>query len=190
MSEAPTPPPDDLATTVYAHLRAIAQNQMKGERVGHTLTATALVNEAYMRLRGHPAAGANMGAAAADPRSRGLFLHAAAEAMRRILVEHARARGRVKRGGGAAKVSLDSIGDVADLASDGQADLITAFDESFRRLEAHDPRFADVVRMRFFAGLSVAETAEVLGVSARTVNNDWIYARAWLARDLQRNDPT
>lgn len=175
---------------MYAHLRAIAQNQMKAERIGHTLTATALVNEAYMRLRSHPAAGPNMGAAATDPGSRGPFLHAAAEAMRRILVEHARARGRVKRGGGAAKVSLEAIGDVADLASDGQSDLITAFDESFRRLEAHDQRFADVVRLRFFAGLSVNETAEVLGVSPRTVNNDWIYARAWLARDLQRTDLT
>lgn len=170
----------ELASTVYSHLRAIAQHQMNAERKGHTLSATALVHEAYMRLADSPNA---------PSVSRPQFLYAAAEAMRRILIEHARARGRIKRGGGAAKVSLDAIGDVADLAcsdSEESGEAIVAFDEAFRRLEEHDPRMAGVVRLRFYAGLSVAETAAALGVSDRTVNNDWAYARAWLARDIQQ----
>jgi RNA polymerase sigma factor (TIGR02999 family) len=109
--------------------------------------------------------------------------------MRRILIEHARARGRIKRGGGAPRVPLESIGDVADLdqVDQDRAETIFAFDEAFRRLEEQDPSAADVVRLRFFAGLSVTETATVLGISERTVNNYWAFARAWLARDLQNN---
>lgn len=177
-----SPGAPDLRTAVYAHLRAIAQNQMKGERAGHTLSATALVHEAYLRL----AAGGK-----GPPVGRAEFVFAAAEAMRRILIEHARARGRVKRGGEARRVSLDAIGDVADLATleggPGEADGIVAFDEAFERLEGHDERMAQMVRLRFYAGLSIAETAGVLGVSERTVNNDWAYARAWLAREMQRD---
>src|ERR1051326_1972982 len=140
----------DLCAKVYAILRAIAQDQMNAERPGHTLSATALVHEAYLRLNGSPGGA---------PAERSKFLHAAAEAMRRVLIEHARARGRQKRGGGAPKLSLDTIGDVADLASDEQCGQIVAFDDSFRRLEEHEPRLADMVRLRFFAGLSIAETA-------------------------------
>ncbi len=183
----PSPPPapasDDLATTVYSHLRAIAQNQMNAERVGHTLSATALVHEAFLRLSDDSRVQLN---------GRAGFVAAAAEAMRRILVEHARARGRIKRGSGSARISLESIGDVADLAAAAREDGgegILAFDEALRRLEEHDPRFAEVVRLRFYAGLTITEVARVLDVSERTVNNDWIYARAWLARELQKFDP-
>ncbi len=169
-----------LTGTVYAHLRAIAQNQMNGERAGHTLSATALVHEAFVRLEGTPAIA---GGGAGGSRS---FLFAAAEAMRRILIEHARARARVKRGGSAARVSLDAIGDVADLhtAAGEASESVFAFDEAFRRLEEHDAGVADVVRLRFYAGLTVPETARAIGVSERTVNNRWGYARAWIAREI------
>ncbi len=190
--QPPMPTPvshGDLAETVYGHLRAIAQMQMNSERAGHTLTATALVHEAFLRLERHPAA---PGAAeSASPEMRLHFLRSAAEAMRRILIEHGRARSTLKRGGAEAdrpaRVPLESIGDVADLADANQAEHILAFDETFRRLEAHDPRFADVVRLRFYGGFSVTETARALAVSERTVNADWLYARAWLARELKRS---
>ncbi len=168
-----------LEDTVYSHLRAIAQAQMNAERPGHTLTATALVHEAYLRLDGDERAKAD---------DRAGFLRVAAEAMRRILIEHARGKARLKRGGGKQKLSLDSIGDVADLArmDEDRSDGIVAFDDAFRRLEVHDPEVGDVVRLRFFAGRSVAETAVALGVSERTINNRWAYARAWLAREIER----
>jgi len=164
---------------------------MNGERPGHTLSATALVHEAFTRLGTHPA----LGGAAAIPGSTpyATFMRAAAEAMRRILIEHGRARSRLKRGGlGRMRVPLNTIRDVAQLAGGGEGDdhaeQIVALDDAFRRLEMHDARFADVIRLRFYAGLSVAETAQVLGVSERTVNVDWTYARAWLARDLKQLD--
>lgn len=156
---------------------------MNSERAGHTLSATALVHEAYLRLSGD---------SRVQLTGRSGFVAAAAEAMRRILIEHARARARVKRGGGAARLSLESIGDVADLAAAAREDGgegILAFDEALRRLQDHDPRFAEVVRLRFYAGLTISEVARVLDVSERTVNNDWVYARAWLARELQKPDP-
>lgn len=167
----------DLASTVYAHLRSIAQRQMHGERPGNTLTATALVHEAYLRL------GDSELVRSAGPEA---FYNAAAQAMRRILIERARARGRVKRGGGVQRLPLDAIGDVADLDAldEAHGEGILAFDEVLRRLEEHEPRVAEVVRLRFFAGLSVPETARALGISERTVNNRWAYSRAWLAREL------
>jgi RNA polymerase sigma factor (TIGR02999 family) len=168
---------DRLVDSVYAHLRAIAEIQLRGERRGHTLTATALVHEAFLRLRNEAHTGAD---------NRGLVLHAAAEAMRRILIEHARSRGRIKRGGNVGRVSLDAIGDVADLATVDRegGDCILAFDEAFRRLQEQEASIAEVVRLRFYAGLTVSETAAALGVSDRTVNNYWMLARAWLAREL------
>ncbi len=176
---APEPNPQSpLTNTVYAQLRAIAQNHMNGERPGHSLSATALVHEVFLRLSG------SEDLRAAEPRA---FYHAAAQAMRRILIERARARGRVKRGGGAPRIPLEAIGDVAslDLGDEAHGDGILAFEEVFERLEEHEPRAADVVRLRFFAGLSVPETAKALGISERTVNNRWTYSRAWLARALQ-----
>ncbi len=156
----------------YAQLRAIAQRQMSEERRGHTLQATALVNEAYMRLT-------EAGVTWSQP---GAFYHAAAEAMRRILIEHARKRGAAKRGGARARVDLD-LGNVADLAG-ADADGIVALDEALLRLEGADPRAASVVRLRFFAGLSVEGTASALGLSDRTVRRDWEFARAWLYHAL------
>lgn len=177
-----------LADAVYAHLRALAQSQLNHERPGHTLSATALVHEAFLRLRTHPAALPSDGD---QPGSLTYaeFMRAAAQAMRRILIEHGRSRASLKRGGGRASVRLDDIRDVAQLSDDDDPHAIVAFDDAISRLEAHNPRFAEVVRLRFFAGLGVAETAVVLGVSERTVNVDWMYARAWLARDLSRSDP-
>jgi RNA polymerase sigma factor (TIGR02999 family) len=152
---------------------------MKGERRGHTLSATALVHEAFLRLEGTELMRSS---------GSGAFYTAAAVAMRRILVEHARSRARVKRGGGAARIRLDEIGDVADLdaADEQHGEVILAFDDAFRRLEEHEPSVADVVRLRFFAGLTVAQVAAGLGLSERTVISRWAYARAWLASELEQ----
>lgn len=160
---------------VYEELHAIANRHMRGERHDHTLGATALVHEVYVRLLG--------GEALPLPNRAGFF-HAAAEAMRRILIEHARGRGRLKRGGGRRRISLD----VVDLTSDEQAGEILAVDEAIRRLEQEDSDSAEVVRMRFFAGLSVDEAASVLNRSPRTVAREWAYARAWLYRFLVDRD--
>ncbi len=173
-----------LDDTVYTHLRRIAQAQMSQERSGHTLTATALVHEAFIRL------GGDQGLPTSGASGRAQFLHAAAEAMRRILIEHARSRNRVKRGGGTPRVTLESIGDVAALdGADDDGESIVAFDDAFRRLQEHDESVADVVRLRFFAGLGVAETAAALSLSARTVNYRWAYARAWIARAMLEARP-
>ena len=156
---------------VYDELRAIAQHHMRGERRDHTLGATALVHEVYVRL---------IGSDAPPLPDRAGFFHAAAEAMRRILIEHARGRGRQKRGGGRRRVPLDAV----DLTSDENVGEILAVDEALRRLEQKDVHAAEVVRLRFFAGLSVEEAAAVLNSSPRTVARDWAYARAWLYRSM------
>lgn len=179
----------DLTHTVYEELRAIAQRHMQGERPSHTLSATALVHEAVLRLGASSMFGCAATQGDAEPRRQ--FFRAAAEAMRRILIEHARSRMRLKRGGGSerrTKLSLSDIGDVADLAQAERPEAVLELDAALERLFEHDERFGDVVRLRFFAGLSVDQAAEVLGVSPRTVNNDWLYARAWLARELGRQD--
>jgi RNA polymerase sigma factor (TIGR02999 family) len=175
----------DLLPLVYAQLRSLAGANMAGERRDHTLDATALVHEAYLRLAGGD------GAATGRPRFAGRrhFYAAAAEAMRRILIEHARRRGRAKRGGAAKRVDLTDIGDVAALAADGDAEKILALDEAVRRLRGHDAGLADIVHLRFYAGLSVEQTAEALGVSERTVKREWALARAWLHRELGGDEP-
>jgi RNA polymerase sigma factor (TIGR02999 family) len=159
-----------LLPLVYAQLRAAAAFDLARERPGGTLCATALVHEAYLKLVGPREVGwAN----------RAHFYAAAAEAMRRILVDHARARGR--RGG--APLRLSDVGDVADLAAAG-SDEILAVDEAIGRLENTDPQAAALVRLRFYAGLSVEEVAQSLGLSPRTAARLWTYARAVLYRDL------
>jgi len=163
---------EQLLALVYEQLRAIARQRMADERREHTLQATALVHEAYLRL---------VGEGEMRWASRAQFFHAAGEAMRRILVEHARAKGRVKRGGGQRRVPLS----VVDLAAESDLDEILALDEAIRRLENEEPDLAGVIRLRFFAGLSVEETAESLGVSPRQVNLLWYYARARLFRLME-----
>ena len=162
---------DALLPLVYDQLRKVAQRRLESERSGHTLSSTALVHEAYLKLVG--------------PREipwsgRGHFHAAAAEAMRRILLDHARARGRR---GGDKKLRLSDIGDVAALAGTG-ADEILAVDEAIGRLEGEDPQAAALVRLRFYAGLDVEDAARSLGVSPRSAARLWTYARAMLYRDL------
>jgi len=165
----------ELLPVVYDQLRKIAQQRMSGERAGHSLEATALVHEAYLRLVGDDGEGLRWA-------NRAHFFAAAAEAMRRILVDHARGKGRLKRGGGQARLSLS----VAALgAEDENSDEILALDEALRRLEKQDERMARIVSLRFFAGLGVEETAQALEISPRTVKRDWATARAWLFRELQ-----
>ena len=163
-------PARELLPLVYQSLKALARQRLSLERPGHTLQATALVHEAYLRLVGRNVQWAG----------RAQFYHAAAQAMRRILVEHARARGRVKRGGGARRLPLN----ILDLAEQADRDDVLALDEAIRRLEEHTPDIAAVVRLRFFAGLSVAETAEALSMGRRSVDRAWAYARVWLYREL------
>lgn len=158
---------EQLFALVYTELRDIAGGRMRGERAGHTLQATALVHEAWMRLVDHR----NV-----DWRDRAHFFAAASEAMRRILVDHARRAGADKRGGGAQRVTLGTL----EHAVEVEPQEAVALAEALVRLEAQDPRAAEVTRLRFFAGLSVEETAEALGVTVRTVHREWTYARARL----------
>jgi RNA polymerase sigma factor (TIGR02999 family) len=162
----------ELVPLVYAQLRALAQRRLASERPGHTLTATALVHEAYVRL-------AEGGTPWSSP---GAYYHAAAEAMRRILIERARRRGAQKRGGGRRRLDLDNV---LDLAAAEDPNEILSLDGALSRLEDQTPLAAAVVRLRFLAGLSVEETADALGVSARTVNREWRYGRAWLYRAIE-----
>lgn len=156
---------------VYGELRALAERELGKERAGHTLAATALVHEAYLRLLGP------------DPlpfENRAHFFGAAARAMRRILVDHARRRARPKHGGGAAALPLTGL----TLADHGPGLDLLALDEALERLQAIDARKVQVVELRFFAGLTEAEIAEILGVSTGTVAGDWKVARLWLHREL------
>jgi RNA polymerase sigma factor (TIGR02999 family) len=168
-----------LLPMVYAELRALARARMRHERKDHTLQATELVHEAYLRLvRDTPG----------EWDGRGHFFAAAAEAMRRILIEHARARGRARRGGDEEgrppkRLSLTLAG-IADLAAEADPEEILALDDAMQRLEARDARMGLVVRLRFYAGLSIEATADVLGVAPRTVKRDWTFARAWLFDQL------
>ena len=157
----------ELLPLVYGTLKDIARQRMAAERADHTLQATALVNECYLRLFGK----SSMRFAA-----RAQFFYAAADAMHRILVEHARSRGRAKRGGQRQRLPLS----VLDLAAAPEPRQILAFDDALSDLEKESSETAAVVRLRFFAGLSVQETADSLGTSTRTVNRHWAYARAWL----------
>ncbi len=180
--EPPHDPPggsDAFFEQVYDELRAIAHSRMRREQPGQTLQSTELVHEAYLRLS-HGEAGAW--------ENRGHFFAAAAEAMRRILIERARAKGRVKRGGDsggkpAPKVPLD-IEEVAQLADDRDPEAILALDRTIERLARVDGRAAQVVKLRFYAGLSVDEVAESLVISRRTVLREWGFARVWLYKQM------
>jgi len=161
-----------LIPLVYDELRRLAGSYMRRERVDHTLQATALVNEAYLKL---------IEQRAVNWQSRAHFFGVAAQLMRRILIDYARGHTREKRGGEQKKVSLDEV----ILFSEQQADELLAVDDSLNLLAKMDPRQARVVELRFFAGLSVEEAAEALGVSPKTVKRDWSVAKAWLYADLK-----
>jgi RNA polymerase sigma factor (TIGR02999 family) len=163
---------DRLLPLVYDQLRVVARRELRRERPDHTLTATALVHEAYLKL---------VQLDRIDWRGRAHFFAACAGEMRRILISHARAHHAAKRGGGAAKVPLD---DVVLAAQTRPAELVV-LDEALTRLAALSPRQARVVECRFFGGLEVEETAAALEVSPATVKRDWTLARAWLNRELR-----
>ena len=160
---------DKLLPLVHAELRRIARRQMSQERPGHTLQATALVNEAYLKLAGQQGF---------EWQNRAHFFAVAAQVMRHILIDHARAHARDKRGGGAIQVSLD---ETAVLAEE-QTEHLIALDEALRSLEVVDPRKSKIVELRYFGGLSIEETADVLNISPRTVRREWQRAKAWLYR--------
>ncbi|MDJ0652988.1 MAG: ECF-type sigma factor [Xanthomonadales bacterium] len=167
---------DQLLPMVYQELRDLARARMSREKPGQTLTPTGLVHEAYLRLVQNPDLEWN---------SRGHFFGAAAEAMRRILVEVARRKSRVRHGGGLRRENLTG----QELGFEEPEELL-ALDESLSRLETRDSAMANVVKLHFFAGLSVAETAQALEISERTVSRLWRRARAWLRTDIQsRTDP-
>src|SRR6202453_2718303 len=161
---------DTLTPIVYDELRRLARSYMKRERPGHSLQATALVNESYMRLVDYKAM---------QWQNRAHFFAVSAQLMRRILVDHARRR-NLKRGAGVEHISLD---EVAEFGPDRNAGLVL-LDDAMAALARFDPRKAQVVELRFFGGLSVEETAEVLKISPITVMRDWSSARAWLYREL------
>jgi RNA polymerase sigma factor (TIGR02999 family) len=170
----------DLLPLVYEQLRKAAQNLMAAERTDHTLSATALVHEAYLKL---------VGPRSVPWASRGHFYAAAAQAMRRILLDHAKGRARLKRGGPDHRpiIGGGSDNDFEDLCglAAREPDKIILFDAALCRLELESPQAGEVVRLRFFAGLTVHDTAQAMNVSDRTVNRLWLYARAWLYRDMK-----
>ena len=162
---------DRLVPIVYDELRARARAYLRGERSDHSLQPTALVNEAYLRL---------VSGAPVDWNGRTHFFAAAAVAMRRVLVDHARRRNSAKRGGGLRRVELDE-----PIAASGEPDVdLLALTRALDRLEALHARHARIVELRFFGGLTVPEVAAALGLSTTTVEEGWAFARAWLAREL------
>lgn len=162
---------DRLLPVVYDELRTLAHARLRGERAGHTLNTTALVHEAYLEL---------VDLDPVDWQSRAHFFGLAARLMRHILVDYAVRRKAIKRGGDRQRVDLET----ADAVSEQRADDLLALDEALERLERTEPRRCRVVECRFFVGLSIEETAHVLGVSPVTVTRDWTAARAWLNREL------
>lgn len=167
---------EELLPLVYTELRRLAAGKLAHERPGQTLQATALVHEAYLRLN------------PSDPEQKWNgkrhFFGAAAQAMRRILVENARRKGRIKHGGELVRVELRDD-DAPEMA---EPDYVLAVDEALEKFKAVDPVKTEVVVLKFFGGLTTEETAEALGVAVATVNRHWAYARAWLGREMSRDD--
>lgn len=164
---------EQLLPLVYAELRKLAAVRMAAELPGQTLTATALVHEAYLRLVG--------GGQIQDWNSRGHFFAAAAEAMRRILVENARRKGRAKHGGELLRVELDAV----PIAIDMPVDQLLGLDEALNGLAERDGQSARLVNLHCFAGLSIEQAADVIGISTRTAYRDWAFAQAWLFRAIR-----
>jgi len=186
---------EQLLPLVYDELRKLAAARLAHEKPGQTLQATALVHEAYLRLLGRQGdrrqeIGDSDGSSGPSPvpcsssppsfRSRGHFFAAAAEAMRRILIERARAKGRQKRGGGCARLDVDAI----DVAVQATPDQLLAIDEALDKLRCEDAAVYELVKLRYFAGLNIELAAEALGISAPTAYRRWNYARAWLHAEL------
>jgi RNA polymerase sigma factor (TIGR02999 family) len=165
---------EELLPLVYTELRRLAAQKMAQQPPGQTLQATALVHEAWLKLAGSEQASWN---------DRQHFFRAAAEAMRQVLVDRARAKQRQKRGGNPLRVNLDEV----DLATTAEPDTLLLVDEALKALEKEHPDKAELVKLRFYVAFSVAETAQALGVSEKTVKRHWIHARAWLFRELKRS---
>ena len=165
---------EQLIPAVYAELYRQAARAMRREGAGHTLQATALVHEAYLRL---------VDQQHVEWRNRAHFFGIAAQVMRRVLVDHARARLAAKRGGELQRITLGTAFDVADAGGDGDTDVL-ALHEALERLATLDPEQARLVELRYFGGLTIEETAGALGVSPATVKREWALARAWLRREL------
>ena len=164
-------------SVVYEELRRIARGYLHRERGSHTLQPTALVHEAYMRLVDAPQI---------QWRNRAHFYGIAARIMRRVLVDHARAHAAAKRGGGAERLPLEAVGEIA---APGAVDYL-ALDDALQRLTQVSPRLSEIVELKFFGGLTARETAEFLQVSERTVLGDWKFARSWLKREMEKgSDP-
>ena len=168
---------DALMPIVYAELRRLAHYYLQQERNGHTLQSTALVHEAYVRLAGQNPP---------EWQNRAHFFGVAAQIMRHILVDYARSHRAAKRGGSACKLTLD---EAFELPQKADVDVV-ALDDALKTLAEMDPQQSRVVELRFFAGLSIEDTSEVLGVSASTVKRDWVTAKAWLFRELDRSAST
>ena len=166
---------EQLMPLVYEELRRVAKRYMGRERAGHTLQTTALVHEAYLRIAGQRRA---------QWENRSQLFAIAAQQMRRILVDYARSHGASKRGGAAVKVSLDN----AMLVSRERSAAALVVDESLTKLAVLDPEQARITELRFFGGLTVEETAEVIGISPATVKREWTMAKAWLTRDLRTSE--
>ncbi|PYS56944.1 MAG: RNA polymerase subunit sigma-70 [Acidobacteria bacterium] len=166
---------DKLMPLIYSELRQLARHYMSRERPGHTLQTTALVNEAYMRL---------VNRKGVHWQNRAHFFAIAAQLMRSILVDHARSHTYAKRGGGAHKIALD---DAMAVSQQRAADVV-ALDDALKRLAEIDPQQSRIVEMKFFGGLTIEETAEVLGLSPATIKREWSTAKAWLYHELNRNE--
>jgi len=176
-----------LTDSLYVELRALAAREMRRERPEHTLSATALLHEALVRLQASETAlDSQVGG------ERRAIHSIAAVAMRRVLVDHARARLALKRGTAPSphmRIDLDKLVALGELSQDSDCEVMLAFDAALTRLEQVSEKYAEVVRLRFFAGLSIVEAAASLGISPRTANSYWQFARAWLARELQSLAP-
>jgi len=166
---------DELLPLVYEELRKLAATKMAREKPGHTLQATALVHEAWQRLTGPESAPAW--------NNRGHFFAAAAETMRRVLVDRARQKSRIRHGGGLARVDLDLV----NFANGDADETVLAVNEALETLARHSPQKAEIVKLRYFVGLGMSEICQALGLSQATVERHWAYARSWLFRELKRN---
>lgn len=170
---------EQLLPLVYDELRKLASQKLAQEKPGQTLEATALVHEAYLRLLGGaPTTPGAAGGSSWDNRRH--FFAAAAEAMRRILIEGARRKGRLKSQSDRLRVDLDDV----DVAAEEKSDQLLAVNEALERLTATDPRAAELVKLRYFAGFTSADAASILGISPRKANQVWAYARAWLLEEM------